>query len=362
MKRLFLFPFLCFFLAFFVDKLLYIGDFDHYFLRTATPMNYEQKIDLLDELEDYTKSNPDKKTIVMFGNSRTMSFDKDYIEQRHPGWTLFNFSVPGGTADYYKYEMEKLAARNIKPAVIFFAVSPQGFNATPVIAMDETMVTGVSFEFVLRHLNYYKPDEVSNYVAKKLFWNYQFRPKLDVILARAKNNSQAVRDFRRFTAYSLTFMTKNQGSIPFMTDARESDDEEYLENTALGAWKTFLVPYKISTAQVRFTEDSLKISEDLGVPAVLLWAKVGKKLRELKSTEIVGKDENGNGVTIKQLWMPIMDRLSKQYHAPIVDMNYGQTIKCDRFYDASHMSGVCFPEFSDFLIQTAESVRTQPGL
>src|SRR6185295_11675175 len=115
--RLFLFPFVLFLAAYIIDKQLYIGGFQDSFLRTATFLNYSHKIDMMDELQLYLLNPQRKKVLVLFGNSRTMSFENAYLEKKYPDWMWFNFSVPGGTTDYFQYLTEIMKKRGIRPDV-----------------------------------------------------------------------------------------------------------------------------------------------------------------------------------------------------------------------------------------------------
>ncbi len=344
-----LFPALLLLAAFGLDKAFYIGDLEDYFLRTASFLNYDHKEDLVFELEAYLKRPQRRKVVVMFGNSRTMSFNNRYLERAHPEWILFNFSVPGGNADYYAFFMEHFRARNIRPELIFFAVSPQGYNRTPSIAMDEVMINGLSLGFVFWNWRRYNIDELSNFVAKKLFWNYQYRPKLTVIAKKLRNRKYHIRGFRALRVSSYYRLLIDRGSVPYHEHSDPKQDPEFLERTARGTWRDFFTPFTLSEPMFAFTEDFLRDARALGIPTRLLWARVGGPLRRRKVEEPVASAD-GTRSTVRQIWEPRMRALAARYNAPFVDMNYTPSIRCDRYYDASHLAGACFAEFTDFLL------------
>ena len=344
-----LFPLLVFAAAFLLDKAFYIGDMEDYFLRTASFINYDHKEDLIDELDAYLKQKQRRRVVVMFGNSRTMSFSNRYIDKKFPDWILFNFSVPGGNADYYAYFMERFRKRNLRPDLAYFAVSPQGYNRTPSIAMDEVMLNGLSIGFVLSHMERFSLDELSNYVAKKLFWNYQYRPKLTVVLRKLRNRKVHIRGFRALRVTSYYRLLVERGSAPYQEHADPPQNAEFLERTARGTWRDFFNPYRQSETMFAFTTDFLSIARQLQIPTRLLWARVGGPLRRMKDTQPV-KDASGNKTTVRALWEPRMRALAEAYGARFVDMNYTPSIRCDRYYDASHLAGACFAEFTDFLL------------
>lgn len=89
-----------------------------------------------------------KKVFVYFGNSRALLFDNKYIAEHYPDWILFNFSVPGGTPDYFTFWLEQFKADNVKPDFILVDNSVEAFNFTARIKIDEVLVNGlVSLSF-----------------------------------------------------------------------------------------------------------------------------------------------------------------------------------------------------------------------
>ncbi len=356
MKRYYLFPLLLFAAAFIVDKQFYIGGFERTFLRTASFINYEHKEELIDELRFYRASGGKKKILVLFGNSRTMTFDNAYIESRYPGWILYNFSVPGGTSDYYYYFMTQFKKHGIRPDFIYFTVSPQGFNTTPSIAMDEVMLNGLPVSFITKNFTHYSVDDLSNYFAKKSFWNYQYRPKLGLIVERLSNESQ-IRTLQRFLSTTHTTLIQNRGSVPAAADYSASQDPELALISAKSTWRDFLSPFHLSQNQVYFTDRCLKTAQELQIPSLLLWARVGPHLRRLKNETTVGKTADGKNQTIRSLWQPVVNELAQKRGSALLDMNYGETIGCDLYYDASHLAAQCFPDFTDYLF---DSMKISP--
>lgn len=354
MRRYLFFPALLLLAAFLTDKAFYLGDFEDYFLRTASFVNYEHKEILINELESYLKQENRKKVMVMFGNSRTMAFDPEHIKNYYPDWLLFNFSVPGGNTDYYLQFMERFKKRGIKPEFIYFAVSPQGFNSSAKVQMDEVMLNGLSAWFVLKNIPYYRVTELSNYFAKKTFWNYQFRPKLSIIMKKLKNDGKHLKGFRKLKKTSPELLKTNLGSIPISSKHDKGiNDSDELSRTAEGTWIDFFSPFTVSKTQMYFTESSLKISKEMGIPSIVLWTKVGPYLRQIKNERAVETMQDGSKLTIRSSWAPKIEMLARKYNSEFMDMNFGPTIQCDRFQDSSHMAGVCFPEFTDFIFEKA---------
>lgn len=352
--RLFLFPVFVFALAFLFDKAFFIGRIEDYFLTTASFLNFDHKEAMLDELEDHLKKPDHLKALVLFGNSRTMSFSGEYIEKRYPGWTLFNFSVPGGTTDYFYYFMKEFQRRNIRPEAIYFAITPQGMNATPAVALDEVMVFGLPLSFLVTEFRYYSLDELTNYIAKKAFLVYRYRPKLKTIEWRMSYNEQTkerqVDAFRKMLEQTRQSLFVHRGSVPYDLDVKPAQDEAAIQANAVSIWKDAFVPFQLHEGQVHFTSESLKIAKELGAKTGLIWPRVSAPLRRLKETEKVAIDPvTHEPATVRAVWEPVMKRLTEEIGADWMDFNYDPALNlhCDFFFDASHMASGCFRPFMD---------------
>lgn len=348
--KLFFFPIALFLGAFILDKQLFIGRFEDTFLRTGTFLNFDHKVDMLDELAAYLVTPGRKKTIVVFGNSRTMSFENSYIESKYKDWIWFNFSVPGGTTDYFLFLIQEMKRKGIRPDAVVLTVTPQGFNTAPAVPMDEVLISGLSFPFIVRYASRYTTDDLMNYAAKKTFWTYRYRPKAEVILHRLEHDGLQMRIFRQFQFDTATRLKVSRGSVPFQFQGIPAQDDEFLMAHAKNTWQDFFTPYKLSEGQFAFTDDSLRILTDAHIPVILLWARVQKNLRQMKDTVVV-TPRGEKPETVRSLWAPRMTSLAAKYQVPFYDMNYGNSIACDHFFDSSHLASVCFPEFSDYIMR-----------
>jgi len=354
---LFLFPFLVVLLAFGFDKLFFIGHVEDYFLTTASFLNFDHKVEMLDELEAYTKTPNHRKTLVLFGNSRTMSFSREYIEANYHDWTLFNFSVPGGTTDYFYYLMQQIQKRDIHPDVVYFAVTPQGMNAKAAVALDEVMVFGLPPSFLLHEFRYYTLDELTNYIAKKAFLVYRYRPKLRTIewrLSASGNEGQhQVDNFRNMLATTKKSLEEHRGSVPYDLDIKPAQNTDAINENAASIWKDAFVPFQLNEGQVFFTRESLLLAKKLGAKTGIVWPRVSEPLRRLKETEKVVADRStGQADTVRHVFEPRMKQLAKDTGSVWMDFNYDSSfaIGCEYFFDASHMASGCFRPFMDRLM------------
>ena len=350
-----LFPVIVFLAAFLLDKLFFVGDLEHYFLTTASFKNYEHKVEMVDELDAYLKKKDRKKVLVIFGNSRTMPFNNEYIASEYSDWVLFNFSVPGGTADYYLYILEKFRSRDIRPDHVFLAVTPQGMNETARVSLDEVMITGLPAGFVARHASHYALNDLSNYIAKKSFLVYQYRPKMWVIQDRLEEGH--VEQFRHFLGLLEDALRKERGSVPVKAEEGVVDSDERMETYARSIWKDFFVPFTLSDDQLYFTRQCLEILNKMDVPSDMVWVRVSENLRsriDSEPAELVKLDAR----TVREIWEPEMRNLASAENAGFLDMNFESDFPCDQFTDASHLSAACFDEFTDYLMARVKEVRT----
>ena len=348
-----LFPLIPLLAAFLFDKLFFIGEVPYYFLNTASFVNYDHKEELIFELKDYLSRKDRKKVVAIFGNSRTTPFNNAYIESKHPDWILFNFSVPGGTSDYYCYLMEKFQKNNIHPDHMVFAITPQGFNSVSRIQMDEVMVYALPPSFIARNISHFSIDDMSNYIAKKLFLGYRNKPLPAVILRRTKNNSRDKELLKEFIINSKKALHDSRGSVA-LSKREPKTNRVKMEENAEDIFRDFLSPFQYSKNQHFFMEESLKIAVEMKIPSSLLWARVSPELRLLKNEIAFIKTDDGKTITIRGAWEPRQRSLAEKYGVKFLDMNDDGNFKCDKFIDASHMSGICFDDFTDYLFSNIE--------
>ncbi|MCE9596643.1 MAG: DUF1574 domain-containing protein [Spirochaetia bacterium] len=222
--------------------------------------------------------------------------------------------------------------------------------------MDEVLISGLPFRFIVRNIADFKTDDLMNYAAKKMFWNYRYRPKAEVVIARLEHQERGLRVFRQFKAQTANALHNNRGSVPFQFQGIPAQNEDFLLQHAKNTWNDFFRPFRLSSGQMNFTEKTIQILRAEGIPTLLLWARVQKNLRNMKES-IVVTPAGEPPKTVRSLWAPRIQAIADKYSVRFVDMNYGPTIACDHFYDSSHLAQVCFPEFTDFIMKEIQTVK-----
>ncbi len=353
--RVFFIPFLLLLTAWVIDKIFVLGNFPFYYLTTGSFVNFEQKEKLVYELKQYLNQSKRKKVLVILGNSRSMSFDNHYIQKKFPDWILFNFSVPGGTQDYYLYIIEKFKKLNIKPNAVIFAVTPQGMNATPSVLTDEVMVFGLPFEFILKYFYLYRLDELTNYIGKQLSVVYRYRPKLKVIENRI-NDANLIK-FVDFIINTHRVLEENQGNVPINEEYKAPSNEEFIQQNANSIWKDFFIPFHLNQNSIVFIKKCIDVSKELNIEKIyLLWPPVSAYLLEKKKSEKVAYiDKNKpDKKTVVEVWYPAMLEIVNTYHIKWLDFNIKDPLKCNYYYDASHLASICYSEYTDKIFYQLE--------
>jgi hypothetical protein len=342
-------PILTIAIAFTLDKLILFENVHTYFSKSLSDINYIQKNQLYRDLISYLASPDRKKVLVYFGNSRALLFDNDYIEKQYPGWTLFNFSVPGGKSDYTLQWMEKFERDQVKPDAFLFDHSVELYNAAATLKVDETLTNGLDVSFVLRHFNLFSADDVSTLIAKRMFRSYQYRPKLEVIIARAKQKEKFLYSYRELRNNLLDRLNKNRGSAMTPGTHQAILPEELLKKSSLGDFHSYLVPFRFSENTLAFLDQSIQISKKLGVPSATIWVKLSLPYLEHIRNDEISIDEKKTG-TVYASWLPRILEYQKKINVPFWNMNDDANYNCNEFSDAGHMSPSCYKDYTDFIM------------
>jgi len=348
--RYLLLPLLIILLSFALDKLILLENVHTYFSKSLSDINYIQKKQLYSDLKDYLASPNRKKVLVYFGNSRALLFDTSYIEKEYPGWTLFNFSVPGGKSDYTLQWMEKFEKDNVRPDAFLFDQSVELYNASATLKVDETLTNGLEVSFVLRHFNLFSTDDVSTLIAKRMFRSYQYRPKLEVIIARAKQKEKFLYSYRELRNNLLARLNQNRGSAMTPGTHQAILPAELLKKSSLGDFHSYLVPFKFSENTLTFLDKSIEIAKKLKVPTATIWVKLSLPYLEHIRNDRISVEGDQVG-TAYNVWLPRILEYQKRVGVPFWNMNDDPTYTCNEFSDAGHMSPSCYRDYSDYIMK-----------
>ena len=336
-------PFWVFCIAYIIDKILLLENIQTYYTKTVSEINFFHKPILFEQLKKYLQSPERKKVLVYFGNSRALLFDNSYIEKRYPNWILFNFSVPGGTPDYFLYWLEKFQKENIRPDFVLLDNSLEAFNKTPLIKIDECLANGFDFSFILRYYRRYTQSEINSFFAKRLFRTYQYRPKLETILSRMKNNFEILHHYREWRKKVMDNLIQQRGSASSQLSGNMTSSEEFIIKYAEGDYNSYLTPFEYMESMELFQKDNLRILSQMQIPHAGIWVKVAPAYFKLI------KEKKQNGFTVYEIWKPRIEKLYRDFQTPFWNMNEDPSYNCNAFTDASHMASACFNDYTDFI-------------
>ncbi|MDX1957846.1 MAG: DUF1574 domain-containing protein [Leptospiraceae bacterium] len=349
-KNIFLYtPFLIFFLALAVDRILVTDSIRAYYTKTVSELNFLHKPELFTELKEYLQKKDRKKVLVFFGNSRSLLFDNEVIAKKYPEWILFNFSVPGGTPDYFLYWLLKFKEQNIRPDFIIVDSAIEAFNLTATIKIDESINNGLDIPFVWKYRERFSKEELTEFIAKRMFRTYQYRPKILEIYNRAKNKGEILNNFLFFRGMVTDNLRRNRGSASGDFAQNRTSSENIIADFARGDYNSYLSPYNFHEEKIKFQEDILVILNELAVPHAGIWVRVAPLYFNLIQNK-KQKQKDNTEKSVLEIWKPRIFSMYKIHNTEIWNMNEGD-FSCAQFTDASHMATACFPDYLEFIFK-----------
>jgi len=343
-------PFLALLLAFVLDKVLLSENIQTYFSKTMSEINYSQKEELYKDLQSYLKQEDRRKVLVYFGTSRALLFENDYIESEYKDWTLFNFSVPGGTPDYTLYWLERFQEDNIRPDFVLVDQSVEAYNSAAVISLDDVLTNGLSVSFVLRHANKYSTSEISTLLAKRMFKTYHYRPKMATVLARVKDDFAILKSYRELRAGLKKSLKEGKGSAMTPGSSAGVMPEEMLKKSSWGDFHSYMVPFHFKDQPMYFLNLSYQILDQMEIPHAAIWVRLSRPYYSLIQNEMVqtrGKEKS----TVYNLWYPAVMKFQNEHKVDLWNMNDDPKYNCNFFSDSGHMSPACYRDYTDYIFR-----------
>ena len=348
-NKFLLIPFLIFILALILDRIFMLEKIQTYFTKTVSEINYFHKPILFEELKTYLKKPDRKKVLVYFGSSRALLFNNQYIEKNYPNWILFNFSVPGGTPDFFHFWIEQFQAENIKPDYVLLDSSIEAFNLDAKIKIDEVLVNGLDFPFIVKHFDRYSSKEITNFLAKKLFKTYQYRPKLDTILQRMKNNSEIVVNYRKWRKIITENLTRERGSASSDLSSNATSSAELVNRFSIGDFSSYIELFRFNQNMMAFHKENFQILQSMQVPYSSIIVKIANPYYALIKTKPAFPAKRDSIKTAYSIYYPKLEETLALTNTNIYNMNEEISYTCNLFTDASHMSSKCFPDYTDYI-------------
>jgi hypothetical protein len=352
-NKFLLIPVLIFILSILIDRIIMLEPIQIYFTKTVSEINYFHKDYLFEELKIYLNKTDRKKVLVYFGNSRGLLFNNKYIQKHYPNWILFNFSVPGGTPDYFNFWLERFKEQNVKPDFVLIDTAIEAYNLNPRIKIDEVLINGLDFKFILSNYDRYSAKEITNFIAKKLFKTYQYRPKIDTILQRLKNHSAIAVNYKAWRKKITEQLIQEKGSASSDISANATSSDELVLRYSNGDYFSYIDSYILNQNMLLFQKENFLLLKELNIPYSSILVKVANPyysfIKTRKAVKKTNQDESEK--TAYEVFLPKIKTILEETNTQLHNMNEDREYSCNFFTDASHMSSECFPDYTDFIFK-----------
>ena len=341
-KKYLYYPLLLVLFIFSIDKI-----FSFEFVRKYTESRpeftfYDIKKKLLLQLSIFFSEKKDnEKLLVLLGTSHMGEFSHQYIQQKNPNWTTYNFSSPMATPSYLYYNLEMILNAEIKPDYVVFEIIPETFREE---ANEYALKFSYDHKFILKNWKNFSKRELEVYTSANLFSLIRFPAKLNTVWKRIKDpQSSAYLEF--FYEKVNLAVTQNNGGIPNPILANTQEDAFEKESLKF-FFQNFSGKYKESKTQTYFFKKFIETCSKNNIKLLVYKPIVSKPYQKLLNESSFYND----------WWKSKIDFIEAN-HFPYLDMaEYTEKIQCKKFVDVHHLSGGCYPEITDILLNKFKEV------
>ncbi|TGM03698.1 DUF1574 domain-containing protein [Leptospira barantonii] len=341
-KKLLWVPLAFFIFAFSLDRILSSQWVRPYTEAGAEYYFYEMKDRVLAALvKDKASAKPNDKTLIFFGTSHMGEFSLETIRKKRTDLIVYNFSAPSAPFSYHNYNLEKILASGVKPDYAILEFYPDSMTD---FCNRYPLRYSYDLPYFLRYATEFSTNDWDTFLRSRVFRTTVFPPRFKEAMARIKDPSSmtmmlAIRDLL------MNESDKFNGGIPNVL--LTNTPPERLEEESAKYYNDVYRYVQISSVQKRFMFQFLETAEKNGIK-VILWSPLlfeGLEKR-VKSAEFYPKWEN-----IRK------DVLEFKNVYPL-DMNdFRAQVKCQKYIDPHHLSGGCYPEPTEILVDRLDAQR-----
>ena len=346
-SRIFLYYPLFFFLGLLgLDKIFTIDYFKNNFLQTGNIVYYKHRPLLFEKLK---ADKSEKNLLIAFGDSRAYAYSELAFgtdKERKEKYSIYNFSGPQAVPAYTLFWMEKVVEAKLQPKLIFFVVSPEGFDDSKGLMHDPFLRMGADDEFVGKYWKNIPSDDRQEFLLDKMvsFRRLEFNYKL--LLERVKSRKLKEYDIRYNSELPLLDISKGS-QLAYMSFV---NDEKRLEADSLRMKNIYLGSnFKQNETQYFYTEKVLELAKANNIKVFLIWPRVYKTYRK-----------EYEKLQLKESFGKRMTELADKYGMRFYDLN--TVSDCDEFYDASHQSVSCYGKIVNFFVDEFEGDKNLPPM
>jgi hypothetical protein len=341
-KKFLYYPLLLVLFLFGIDKLFSLEIVRKYTESRPEFTFYDIKKKLLHQLKEFNlKKTREEKLLVLLGTSHMGEFSHEYIRSKNQNWTTYNFSSPMATPSYLYYNLETILNSGIKPDYIVFEIIPETFREE---ANEYALKFSYDHEFIFKNWKNFSKKELEAYTSANLFSLVRFPAKLNTVWKRIKDpKASAYLEF--FYDKVDLAVTQNNGGIPnpILVNTKEDDFEKEAFKFFL---QNFSGTYKESNTQIYFFKKLIQTCIQNQIKLLVYKPIVSKPYQKLLNESSFYKN-----------WWKSKTDFIKENQLPYLDMaEFTEKIQCRKFVDVHHLSGGCYPEITDILLDSLKEV------
>ena len=189
----------------------------------------------------------------------------------------------------------------------------------------------------------FSEQEIESFIHANLFSVVRFPPRLNIAMQRIKDKN-AIAGFEYFNSMVKLATKQNNGGIPnpiiheIPEDFFEKESKVYF---AQAFRKSGNLSYSESKTQKAFYERFIETCKKNNIQLLIYKPILSKPLQKLL-------DESD----FYETWWKDKVEIANQKGITVLDMaEYSTSIQCQKFVDVHHLSGGCYPEITDILLE-----------
>jgi hypothetical protein len=319
---------------FIVDKLSGLKSIRRFTETRIESSFYNEKENLLKQLKRYNEiKSKENKLLVLFGTSHMGEFSHAYMAKKIPELTTYNFSAPMAPPSYLYYNLITIQRENIPIDYAILEIIPETFRDE---ANEYALKYSYDWRFMRENWKDFSRDDIETFSRANLFSVMRYPIRLDTAFTRIKSGSASQLEILQ----SLVKLAnvQNNGGIP--NPIIYEVPESFFEKEAKKFYDASYYNYKESPTQLKFLYKFIENCKQNNIKLILYKPTVSKELQTLLDAS-----------PFYQKWMEDKSKLAKENNLPFLDVSQkSESIKCKKFVDVHHLSGGCYPEVMDIVI------------
>jgi len=293
---------------------------------------YNEKIALLKQLQGYQQNRKSEdKLLVLFGTSHMGEFSNQYISEKYPHITTYNFSAPLAPPSFLYFYLEQILDAGIQIDYAILEGTPEGFQDS---ANRYAIKFSYSPSFIWKYKTVFSKTELETFTTSTLFSSIRYPVRFNSIIEKIrKPNARKQLEFMQDVVRQTTI--KNNGGIP-NTNLYEVP-AQFFERESLIYFNQAFSPYKESGTQKFFFHRFVQLCKEKNIKLLIYKPVVSEQFQTLL--------EKSN---FYKTWT---DNLYKMAEDKNHVLDFSNELQCKKFLDVHHLSGGCYPELTDKMLE-----------